>query len=382
MLRTVFSRRLPYPSARVYPALIRPRYGNPPLALISRPGLAAFSEKQPGPSKHEDNVGTKAQDEARTVASDLAKTIAGNTNAHAGNLPNQPVRSAQGMDAVKEDFASITSTIAAQVPQPLMAMGLAGGLPYIGTSLFTVWSARQAALAAEGLSSIDPATALAALTQCTEYQIAYGAVMLSFLGAIHWGLEIAAYGGQHGYRRLILGVVPVLYSVPTLMLAPQLALAVQWAGFTGMWYADMKATGAGWAPSWYSQYRFYLSVLVGSCIILTLGGTNYFGPSSVAAPATFSSLTKHRELERAGKGPEKTIHLSKAPEITSVKGDEMSDSFVFLKKTKDEKEEKEKDKQEGGQEGEGGEEGGKDEGKDKGKDEEKKEEWKDDKGSK
>ncbi len=32
------------------------------------------------------------------------------------------------------------------------------------------------------------------------------------------------------------------------------------------------------APKWYSQYRFYLSILVGTCIIGSLAATSYWGP--------------------------------------------------------------------------------------------------------
>lgn len=34
------------------------------------------------------------------------------------------------------------------------------------------------------------------------------------------------------------------------------------------------------APRWYSIYRFWLTLAVGTSLVLTLGGTNYFGPSS------------------------------------------------------------------------------------------------------
>ena len=106
------------------------------------------------------------------------------------------------------------------------------------------------------------------------------------LGALHWGMEFAEYGGQQGYRRLMLGTAPVIWGWATLALDPTMALIAQWAGFTGMWWTDLKATTAGWgklnkslgvcarieanmwkcvaAPRWYSQYRFYLSILVGT----------------------------------------------------------------------------------------------------------------------
>ena len=40
------------------------------------------------------------------------------------------------------------------------------------------------------------------------------------IGALHWGMEFAEYGGKQGYRRLALGAAPVLYAWPTLLLAP------------------------------------------------------------------------------------------------------------------------------------------------------------------
>lgn len=37
------------------------------------------------------------------------------------------------------------------------------------------------------------------LDHALQIQMTYGAVMLSFLGALHWGFEFAGYGGQQGY---------------------------------------------------------------------------------------------------------------------------------------------------------------------------------------
>ena len=66
-------------------------------------------------------------------------------------------------------------------------------------------------------------------------------------GALHWGMEFAGYGGSKGYSRLLLGAIPVMYAWPTLTLDPTSALIAQWIGFTALWYADMKATQAGWS---------------------------------------------------------------------------------------------------------------------------------------
>ena len=37
------------------------------------------------------------------------------------------------------------------------------------------------------------------LDHALHIQMTYGAVMLSFLGALHWGFEFAGYGGTKGY---------------------------------------------------------------------------------------------------------------------------------------------------------------------------------------
>jgi hypothetical protein len=66
-------------------------------------------------------------------------------------------------------------------------------------------------------------------------------------GALHWGMEFAGLGGKKGYYRLALGAAPVIYAWPTLALEPTMALIVQWVGFTGLWYADLRATSAGWS---------------------------------------------------------------------------------------------------------------------------------------
>jgi hypothetical protein len=116
------------------------------------------------------------------------------------------------------------------------------------------------------VTSIDPGVALTILDQALSIQVTYGAVMLSFLGvcpptllhvsvrayrlltgALHWGMEFAGLGGTKGYSRLALGAAPVIYAWPTLALDPTMALIAQWVGFTGLWYADLRATSAGWS---------------------------------------------------------------------------------------------------------------------------------------
>ena len=162
-------------------------------------------------------------------------------------------------------------------------------------------------------------------------------------------MEFAGLGGHKGYSRLALGAAPVIYAWPTLALDPTMALIVQWIGFTGLWYADLKATGAGWgtwtlsgwaartnagvilAPKWYSQYRFYLSVLVGTCIIGTLASISYWGP--VAGHGLLShdlelirSMRKRTHPEAEGNVP---------GNVEAVSTGKAGDAYVMIRQRND-----------------------------------------------
>lgn len=94
--------------------------------------------------------------------------------------------------------------------------------------------------------------------------------IISFLGAIHWGLEFAKYGGEHGYPRYSIGVVNTALAWPTILMPVEYALISQFLLFTFSYYRDSRAAKQGWAPQWYGVYRFVLTFIVGSSIVVTL----------------------------------------------------------------------------------------------------------------
>jgi hypothetical protein len=59
---------------------------------------------------------------------------------------------------------------------------------------------------------------------------------------------------------------------PSLLLPIQYALITQFLAFNLLYYADSRATRRGWAPPWYSTYRFVLTFIVGATIVVTLIG--------------------------------------------------------------------------------------------------------------
>jgi hypothetical protein len=96
--------------------------------------------------------------------------------------------------------------------------------------------------------------------------------IISFLGAIHWGLEYAGYGGYHSYRRYMYGVIAPAVAWPTIFMPVEYALITQFLAFNFLYFADARATVRGWFPAWYSTYRFVLTFFVGASIVATLVG--------------------------------------------------------------------------------------------------------------
>ncbi|KAJ9251253.1 hypothetical protein DTO280E4_479 [Paecilomyces variotii] len=160
------------------------------------------------------------------------------------------------------------------VPKEALYLGMAGVVPYLVTSIDTAylaWEINNAAETGDGVF-ISGQTAELMLHMLEPIQVGYGAVILSFLGAIHWGLEWAGYGGKQGYRRYAAGVVAPAVAWPTLLLPVDYALITQFLAFNFLYYNDARAAARGAAPHWYGMYRFVLTFVVGASIVLSLIG--------------------------------------------------------------------------------------------------------------
>ena len=152
------------------------------------------------------------------------------------------------------------------LPLSAILLGAAGLLPFLGGSL-----------AALGPDSEISRIAMLALA-------AYGAVILSFLGGVHWGLGLAA-GSEQTVRaqrlRFGLGVVPSLIGWAALLVVfiglIKTGLLILVAGFVATTIAEARATRIGLVPGAYMGLRWVLSIivivcLVSVCLVLTLGG--------------------------------------------------------------------------------------------------------------
>ncbi|GAA5900675.1 DUF3429 domain-containing protein [Sporobolomyces salmoneus] len=292
-------------------------------------------------------LGKSAAEEARGVGRAIAEAVAGANDVTSQTAPKE----ALGAGGMAEEITTLKNTIIAEVPKPAITWGAAGLLPYAGTAAASVHFARQAYIANEGLpnAQFDTETALALLEHTNLLQVQYGSIILSFLGAVHWGFEWAKYGGVKGNPRYLLGVAPVLAGWSTLLLAPsQMALVGQWAAFFGMWYADQQTTSKGWAPRWYSTYRFWLTSVVGGSILLTLAAQGYYSVN-VTLAKTETQLKKLKENKRPGEGgvpdAEGKVELG---EMTAKKPEDGGAyvQFVNKEKEREKKEEEEKERKE------------------------------------
>jgi hypothetical protein len=142
------------------------------------------------------------------------------------------------------------SPLLSQVPRPATWLGLAGLVPFVAAGL-AVWLP-------------DPLYVVYAI----NLQLFYGACILSFLGAVHWGLALAGTGtggdprGTMTFGRLGWSVAPALVAWATLVMDPLVGLIGQILGFTGVFFGDLAAVRRGYAPPWYIALRRPLTAVV------------------------------------------------------------------------------------------------------------------------
>lgn len=121
--------------------------------------------------------------------------------------------------------------------------------------------------------------------------------IISFLGAIHWGLEFAGFGGKHGYQRYKIGVLGAAFAWPTILLPVESALISQFLIFNFMYYTDSRASKRGWAPAWYGVYRFVLTFIVGSAIVASLIGRGQIADRVGKLPGPADKIREFRESQ-------------------------------------------------------------------------------------
>ena len=97
--------------------------------------------------------------------------------------------------------------------------------------------------------------------QSLSMVLAYGAVVLSYLGGVRWGLAMAEYGGPAAPMTWVNAIVPptVGWLANLMALAPGLTLLT--LAYLAAFFFDMAMVRAGRAPAWYAALRRPLSAV-------------------------------------------------------------------------------------------------------------------------
>lgn len=111
-----------------------------------------------------------------------------------------------------------------------------------------------------GVAASVPGEAAAA-----AHLVAYGAVILSFIGAVHWGLALTSSGT--GTPRLLgVSVVPALIGWVSLLLSVTVALPLLILSFAGLYLYERRFLWQTHFPDWYRTLRTHLTVAVTSLL--------------------------------------------------------------------------------------------------------------------
>jgi hypothetical protein len=149
------------------------------------------------------------------------------------------------------------NALPAQIPAHVAWLGYGGLLPFVALAVLHAADGPRAALWAQAL-------------------VGYGAVILSFVGALHWGVAMSAPGldAMRRRRAFAWSVVPALLAWPALVLPGAAAAGLLVLGFALHLVADHRLAGPAGLPAWYLPLRWRLS----SVACLSLLSLAWAGP--------------------------------------------------------------------------------------------------------
>ena len=98
---------------------------------------------------------------------------------------------------------------------------------------------------------------------------AYGAIILSFIGALHWGLAMTLPELSERQRSawFAWSVVPALIAWPAVLFSPPLAAPLLVFGFIAHYLQDRRLARQARLPGWYLPLRLRLSSVAVVCLV-------------------------------------------------------------------------------------------------------------------
>lgn len=140
----------------------------------------------------------------------------------------------------------------ADIPSPPLWLGLAGLIPFAGMAALAVH--------ADG----------AQRTIYLFYLAGYGVVILSFVGALHWGVAMMLARASDADRWMLMtwSAIPALIAWTTLPFPPRQALLLLIATFWVHFAMDRMLVARYPIPRWYVPLRLILTVGATGCMAI------------------------------------------------------------------------------------------------------------------
>jgi Protein of unknown function (DUF3429) len=130
-------------------------------------------------------------------------------------------------------------------PRTVAILGYGGLIPFVGCAAMSVLDASWVAALA-----------------------VYGAVILSFVGALHWGFAMQAPSLSPSERTALYvwSVVPSLLAGVALLLSPRIGGGLLILGFLSHLVRDRRLPAGVTVPAWYRSLRLRLTLVAVVCI--------------------------------------------------------------------------------------------------------------------
>jgi hypothetical protein len=155
-----------------------------------------------------------------------------------------------------------------RIPVAALFLGLSGAVPFLV----------GATLPAFGFTLLAGVPVRVAM-------LVYGAVILSFLGGIRWGMALRDDNPDRQALQFVVSVVPSLVGWVAVLIGTLPGMALLAVAFAAQGFLDLRFTEAGRAPAWFGRLRLLLTVLVvGSLAIAFSFGLRYGTAASLVLP--------------------------------------------------------------------------------------------------
>lgn len=128
------------------------------------------------------------------------------------------------------------------IPAPPLWLGMGGVIPFVAGSI-CIWA-------------FGPENA----PYLVEALIFYGASIVSFLGAIHWGRALESSVTSSEWSKMVWGVIPSLVAWIACLMTPLISLLLIMAALIGTYLFDYRSAKQGFLPNWYLRLRGLLTL--------------------------------------------------------------------------------------------------------------------------